>query len=178
MQRPTSVTVFGVLNIVFAVLGFLGLLAAAAMFRANPGGSENPVLQMMHDNPGFATWMKISTVLGFIISAFLLAAGIGLLQLKPWARQLSIGYGIYSLIMIPVGSVVNFIYIARPMLEQAQHQQGPAAAGAAVGAIGSIIGGLFGLIYPVLLLIFMTRPKVVAAFYPEVPPEIPADAQP
>ena len=34
------------------------------------------------------------------------------------------------------------------------------------GAIGSSIGGCFALIYPVLLLIFMTRPKLAAAFQP------------
>jgi hypothetical protein len=29
---------------------------------------------------------------------------------------------------------------------------------------------MFGLIYPVLLLIFMLRPKVAAAFHPSAPP--------
>jgi uncharacterized membrane protein YfcA len=57
------------------------------------------------------------------------------------------------------------------MLEQAQQQHGPAAAGAIGGAIGGSVGGCFGLIYPVLLLIFMLRPKVAAAFQPPAPPQ-------
>ena len=171
MQRPTSVTVFGILNIVFAGFGIVGIVFAAMLFTVVGSNSNNPVVQIIQDNPGFATWMKISVVLGFIVSLALLAAGIGLLKLQPWARTISIIYGIYSLIMVPVGTVVNYIYVTRPMIEQAQGTQGPAAAGAIGGAIGGMIGGCFGLIYPVLLLIFMFRSNVVAAFRPPPPAE-------
>lgn len=171
MQRPTSVTVFGILNIVFAVIGILALLATAMLFVAIGTNSNNPVLQIIQDNPGFATWMKISVVLGFCVTAALLAAGIGLLMLKPWARTISIIYGIYSIVMIPVGTVVNYIYVTHPMIERAQGTQGPEAAGAIGGAVGGMIGGCFGLIYPVLLLIFMLRPNVVAAFRTQPPVE-------
>jgi hypothetical protein len=101
----------------------------------------------------------------------LLAAGIGLLHLKPWARILSMAYAIYAILFGILGMVVNFIFMIQPMLEQARQQQGPEAAGAIGGAVGGTIGGCFGLIYPVLLLIFMTRPKVVAAFRPPAPPQ-------
>ena len=41
-------------------------------------------------------------------------------------------------------------------------------------AIGGVMGGCFGLVYPILLLVFMTRPQVVAAFkaQPDMPPEM------
>ena len=54
------------------------------------------------------------------------------------------------------------------------HSSGPAAPVAMVaGVIGMVIGLLLGLTYPILLLIFMTRPKVVAAFGPEEIPPVP-----
>jgi hypothetical protein len=164
MKRPTSVTVFGILNIVFAVFGTLAVLGSLVLFLPQMAASNNPVIKLIHDNPAYATWMKASVGLGLIVSVALLAAGIGLLLLKPWARMISIAYGIYSLIMIPVSMVVNFFLLTRPLLEQAHQQHGPEATGAIAGAVGGLFGSCFGLIYPVLLLVFMLRANVKAAF--------------
>jgi len=174
MQRPTAVTVFGILNILFAVFGIFGVLASLALFAAAGASSNNPVIQLINDSPAYAAWMKIAIVLGVVVSAALLAAGIGLLRLKPWARIVSIIYAIYSLVMVPVSAVVNYFYLIQPMLAQAHQKQGPEAAGAIGGAIGGTFGSCFGLIYPILLLIFMFRANVVAAFQPAPgnPPEV------
>ena len=165
MQRPTSVTVFGILNIVFAAFGVLGLIAAIALFFL-PADSNNPVIKIMHENAAYALWLKVCIPLGVLSCSALLAAGIGLLRLKSWARKLSIGYAIYAIVFGLVGMVVNFVVLIEPMIKQAQNQQGPEAAGAIGGAIGGSLGGCFGLIYPVVLLIFMLRPAVAAAFQP------------
>jgi hypothetical protein len=85
-------------------------------------------------------------------------------MVREWARKLSIGYAIYALVMWVVGNVFTFIFFVRPLLDQAAQQRGPEAAGAMGGLFGAAIGALLGPIYPVLLLIFMTRPKVKAAF--------------
>ena len=168
MQRPASVTVFGVLNIVFAALGVMGIMASLAMFAVS-SDSNNPVLNIVHENAAYATWLKVSIVLGFFSAVALLASGIGLLYLKPWARVLSIAYGVYAIVFGFLGIVMNFIFLVRPMLEQARGQHGPESAAALGGAIGGSIGGCLGLIYPVLLLIFMCMPKVAAAFRPSLP---------
>ncbi len=175
MQRPTSVTVFGILNIVFAVFGFCGVLGIVAVFMMlgtnlnNPAFQNNPTMQAIQDSPAYATWLKISVVLGVFVSIALLAAGIGLLRLKPWARTLSIAYGIYGIVSVIIGTVVNYFFLIQPMLEKAHGEQGPEAAGAIGGAIGGMFGGCIGIIYPVLLLIFMTRPNVTAAFRQQSP---------
>jgi hypothetical protein len=170
MQRPTTVTVFGILNIVFAALGVFGMIATIALFYL-PADSNNPVIKLIHENPAYAAWIKACIPLGLLSCAVLLAAGIGLLRLKSWARTLSIAYAIYALVFGIVGMVVNFIFVTQPMIDQAHQQQGPEAGGAMGAAIGGSIGGCFGLIYPVLLLIFMLRPTVVAAFRPPAPPQ-------
>lgn len=150
---------------VFAAFGFIGTLASMALFLM-PGNSDNPVMKIMQDSPAYGAWVKFSIPLGLLACGALLAAGIGLMFLKPWARKLSIGYAIYALVFGLIGMVVNFLFLVRPMLEQAREQQGAEAAGAIGGAIGGSIGSCFGLIYPILLLIFMFRPNVVAAFRP------------
>ena len=171
MQRPTSVTVFGILNMVFAVFGVFGMIASIAVLMM-PASSSNPVVKIMQENQAYAVWMKICIPLGLLSCAALLAAGIGLMCLKPWARTLSIGYAIYAIVFGILGMVVNFLFLVPPLLAQARQQHGPEAAGAIGGAIGGTIGGCIGLIYPVVLLIFMFRPNVVAAFRPSAPPQL------
>ena len=110
MRRRTAVTVFGILNIGFGVLGIFGLLGTMLVFAMIKDTTSNPVIQLIHNNPAYAAWMNLSIVLGLAARVVLLAAGIGLLKLKPWARMLSIAYAIYAIVMILVGTVVNFIF--------------------------------------------------------------------
>jgi hypothetical protein len=170
MQRPTSVTVFGILNIVFAAIGVIGTVAGIVTLFAAGTNSDNPVLQAIRDNPAYAAFLKVSILPGLLACVALLLAGIGLLKLKPWARTLSIVYGFYAILMVIVNSIANYYFLVQPMLEKAHGEQGPQAAAAMGGAFGSMFGGCFGIIYPILLLIFMTRPKVVAAFNPVASP--------
>lgn len=168
MQRPTSVTVFGVLNIVFAGFGIIGVIAAIVMF-ATMDESSNPIVRIMRESPGFAAWMKLSLPLNLAATAALLTSGIGLLGMRSWARKLTLGYAIYAIVFGVIGTAVNAMCVMGPMLEEASHLEGPEAAGAMGGAIGGTVGGCIGLIYPILLLVFLTRPKFVAAFHPSVP---------
>ena len=169
MRRPTSVTVFGVLNIVFSVFGGVGLLVSLALFSLKMEQSNNPVVRLIHENAAYAAYLKASILLGVPSCLALLAAGIGLLCLKPWARILSIIYAVYAVVAGIAGAIVNFFAMFLPMVEQARQQHGQEAAAVIGGAIGGTIGGCIGLIYPVLLLIFMLLPKITAAFHPVVP---------
>jgi hypothetical protein len=177
MQRPTAVTVFSILNMVFAALGFFGTIGSLVMLAALAHDTNNPMMEIIRDNPGYAMYMKVSALLGMAVGLALLAAGIGLWLLQPWGRLLSIAYGILAVISIPVNSVVSYLFVTRPLMEQMmQHHNNTAATSAAVGGmVGGLIGGCFGMIYPILLLVFMFRPNVAAAFKaPEagvVPPD-------
>jgi hypothetical protein len=164
MERPKSVTVFGILNIVFAGLGLCGTAYSVILFMPSAAAANNPVVQIIQSSPAYAAWLKISVALGLVTVAALLAAGIGLLNLKPWGRTLSIIYGIFAIIMTLVNEVINYFLLVQPMLQKAQSEQGPEAAAAIGGAIGGLFGGCIGMIYPILLLIYMTRPHVIAAF--------------
>ena len=93
MNRPTSVTVFGILNILKAGFGIFLAITSIALFLA-PADSNNPFIKMLHENYAFAAWMKLCIPLGLLSCAVLLVAGIGLLCLKSWAGTLSIAYAI------------------------------------------------------------------------------------
>jgi len=129
-----------------------------------PANSTNPVIRIVQENPTYGAWLKIGIFLGGLTCIALLAAGIGLLRLKPWGRVLSIAYAIFAIVYGIAGTAMNMVFVTQPLIHEAQQQSGPESAAAIGGAIGGSIGGCFGLIYPILLLIFMTRPKIVAAF--------------
>ena len=171
MQRPAALTVFGILNLVFAGLGLVGSLFSMVMFRTMQDPNvPNPVFEVMMENPAYATFSNVALVLGLVASIVLGVAGIGLLQVKPWGRHLSIGYGVYCIVMAVVGMVANYVFLFGPVMERlAELPPGPEKAGVTVGLVGGVCGGCVGLIYPIILLIFMYRANVIAAMKAQRP---------
>jgi hypothetical protein len=162
MQRPASVTVFGILNIVFAGIGALGILAIGLLSVAGHG-SYNFMTQVMQGGTLYAAWIKLNMVLGFVSDVVLLVAGIGLLMLKSWARIASIAFAIFSIVMMLIGEVVNCIFPVQTT--QPMHgTRTSEAIGYIAGNVGFLLGIFVGLVYPILLLVFMRRASVIAAF--------------
>jgi hypothetical protein len=166
-QRPTSVTVFGVINIIFGGFAIIclpiGLLMSAGLVKFQ----HNPVMDMLSSSRVWQIWNIVSGILGILSGIVQLIAGIGLLKLKSWARITSVGYAIFAII-VAVANMFLTAILFLPMIQKMNSGSGPEHAATVAGMIGGIIGGLggscFQLIYPILLLIFMTRPKVKAAF--------------
>jgi hypothetical protein len=145
-QRPISVTIFGILNIGF---GFLDLFVTLfSMFVLPRMNMATPLLKQMHDN----YWTKITMPLDGIAAVALLAAGIGLLLSQNWARIVSIIDGIYSILSCIVGGIVTLMSDTSGIM-----------------MIVSLMATVGSLVYPILLIIFMTRPNVVAALKPAQP---------
>ena len=154
-RPPTSVTVFAVLNIIFGALGLMGVLAAAAF--SGIGGEANPVNEILESHAVLSVWNNVGMILGVLASLVLLGCGIGMLQLKPWARKAAIGWAIYGIVAGVVGVVMNALFMY-PALAEAE----PALA--SMTAVMSGFGAVIGMVYPVLLWYFMTRPRNVEAF--------------
>ena len=166
MNRPTSVTVFGILNIVFAAFGVMGFAISILMIFVKPElNVKNPALDLMRQNPGYAMYTNISMVVGAVFTLVLGLAGIGLLMLRPWGRRLSIIYAIFAIISVIVNSVINYYFLLAPIIDKLAALQPGQEKVAAMGMIvGTVAGVCIGPIYPVILLIFMYRPNVKAAF--------------
>jgi hypothetical protein len=161
--------IFGILNFVFAALGVIGLIASITLLGL-PADSNNPAIQFIHACPGYGVWLKLCIALGVLGCAVLLAAGFGLLSLKPWGRLLAIACAIYLIVFYAGGMLINLIFMDQPMLGPARQQRAFATVAAIGGPISGTIGGLFWLIYPILLLYFMVLPKAKAAFGSPLPP--------
>lgn len=168
MNRPASVTVFGVLSIVFGTLGLLGTAFGAAMLiilkssPQRPGSPNNVFMPNLH--PVADAWTMIGIPLGMVFTIVLIVSGIGLLRLRPWGRKLSLIYVVYTLISVAIGVVIQAVFVIPATLEQARALNTPEANGAFIGAIIGMASAGIGLIYPGLLWYFMTRPHVLVAF--------------
>ena len=143
--RPASVTTFGILNIVFGGLALLCTPFSAFAVFSMPN-EFNPA-------QWYKGWLIFSSALSVICSAWLLALGIGLLCLKRWSRTGSIVYAWITIVFGVIGMVINFAAMTSGGISMSPETS--------AGFIGGLFGGLIGLVYPILLLIFMKRKPAV-----------------
>jgi hypothetical protein len=166
-QRPISITVFGVLNIGYAAWKIVGLALTAVMMRMKLPG--NPALAAMKTDPMLTTWSHVNMVITVVFGIALIASGIGLLLLQNWARLLGVVYSILEMILVVVGACISYPLVMKSVAT-AQVPGAPAGLIGAITQVSFVVGIAISLAYPALLLIFMTRPKVVEAFRaPEAP---------
>ncbi|MBN2307803.1 MAG: hypothetical protein JXR94_02460 [Candidatus Hydrogenedentes bacterium] len=168
------------LNIVLAVLGLTCVPVGMLLQHAGPptpgGYAPSDAVVGMYESmetPFYRAYSAVSTTVGIVAAIALLAAGVGLLKLRPWGRSLSIVYAIYGLIVAVVLPVVNYFIVWRPMLDTLQGVGGPAEFGFMIALVSGTVGSCLNFVYPVLLLIFMFRPHVKRAFLPPDAPPLP-----
>ena len=146
--KPAAVTVFGVLNCVFGGMGIL--FAPISIFRLILGSRTMEIVW------GYKICLFISSFVGIGFSAWLLSLGIGLLKLKGWARRGSIIYSLIAIVWHIASSVLYLVALSLGWLTMAK------------GQLLAVVVGIFcffgGLIYPILLMIFMQTTKVKRAF--------------
>jgi len=176
MKRPTVITVFGILNIVFSIFGMCGLgftVAQPAIQQAMEQAvrdageevQEDPLQKALAADPNFNLITNISTGFGAVATLVLLISGIALLAMKPWGRTLSIGYSIFDILSKIVFNALLFNSMV-PIIEAQKDVAGAPPPEAITGLVagGMGCGLIFGLIYPILLLVFMLRRTVASAF--------------
>lgn len=151
-RRPTSVTVFGILNIVFG--GLTILCSPVGIFVLMMPQPQTVVLPA-----SIRFFSFISYGLGFLIAFVLLASGIGLLRLRKWARQVTYLYGWFTIIWAIVSTAISILLYALT-LDRGEPQMSPVAI---QGIVGSFCGGIVGLVYPIFIIVYMRKPHVIEA---------------
>jgi hypothetical protein len=176
-ERPVSVTLFGILNIGYGLFGLFGPLLSRAdaklqeaftdLGTSAAGGLVNSIsafMDALYHNPLYIVWNQITVPLNFMASLLMVAAGVGLLLLKNWARLTSIGLGVYKTILAILNGAV-FCLALREIL--AKTTQGGGALVVIILILAGLVEAVLTLVYPILLLYFMARPKMVQAFQRE-----------
>jgi hypothetical protein len=187
--RPTSVTVIAIIAIIFgslAVLGFLCSLPQYLGLKIAP----NPVMDAMQNDPVIRWFMIITMGIGTVLAIVQLCGGIGALSLKRGSRRALIWYAVLYLIVGVLSLVMNVAVIGRHT--QAAVNRSLASnplinnptmkTSMQYGTYGGYCFQVVFQIWPILILYFMSRPHVKAAFEgggsggfgaPPAPPGVP-----
>lgn len=195
-RRPPSVTVLAVLHLIGDGIGLVLTLCAGVsqlaggnlsaltagpnpppQVRAQQAFQKRLEAHIASELPWQQAYTGVGLGIDLLLDVLLLAAGVGLLSLRPWARTLSLGYAWLSLATKVVGIIVFcFTWPAMSAFLRQEAAADPALAQMAnVIPIAVFAGLLFSLVlavYPLAVLIILTRPSVVAAFRGKsAPPE-------
>lgn len=191
--RPTPVLVIAILHLVggglgliFSLCGCAGLFMGSALSSMTlptapvrpgqpappPPPGPNEIMKFYNENvPGYQAFTIGAIVVSFLLDGMLLAAGIGLLNMRPWARGLSLAYAPISI----VNRVFAFIYqlvFVMPATEKL-YAQNPVLAGMSsfmtiTTGVGLVVNLLF-IIYPIAVLVILLMPSTAAAFRGQAP---------
>ncbi len=180
-QRPASVIVLAVLHLVGGTLGLIGdlcgLVGQAAGPQALMVGPSNEIqdmqkrlLQHLEAAPGYraVTWGGL--VVSLALDVMLLTAGVGLLNMKPWARTVSLVYAPISILnrlVVIVWTLAVVLPATAEFFEKLAGKDPIMKAAAAGGKIGGVIGVIVSalvMIYPIVVLVILNLGSVKAAF--------------
>jgi len=154
VPMPPSIKVFGILQIVFGSMGFVCGGAGAGLILLM---MKNEVFSMAFrqgltegHTEGYSNLLVITGVLTLLLSVFQIVTGIGLLKKQNRGRTSSLLYAVVTMLVSITTTILTISMI----------KEGPNVAFTLISTIG---GALFSLIYPICILIFLTRPAVVEA---------------
>jgi hypothetical protein len=190
--RPSSVLVLAVFHFILGGLGILqsfvaiGVTLLASTMNKAPAAAAGPLAggqapisaaaQYQYLDAHLPYWKEADIgfgVLYLVISVLMIAAGAGLVLMKPWGRLLSLVYGVSSILTQTVRMIYLFAIFLPVMLAfydtmlRSGAGGGPPPGVVAGMKFGVVIGmcvAFLGYIYPILVLILLLRPSVAAAF--------------
>lgn len=147
--KPTSATVFGIICIFWALWGLIGIASSYIMRYFLPMNEMQQKMMMPF------TYEVISVSINLILQIYLLTVGIMLLKASLQAVKAFLIYCISVIIITPIMTIGTSIFIFKGL------EGTPASGLATLILVFSISFGLIiALAFPIVGLIFMTRPKV------------------
>ena len=189
-ERSPAPKVFGILSIIFSSIVLLfaamGLLATAATHAAGALGSaaasadpakSAEVAAMMGPMAKVYAGIGYLSMILFVMSAVLLAIGIGQLRFRAWACRWSVYWGVAGLVCVGLMVAISLLIISPAYADMFESMgrlkggaDGNAELGATMGGISGVFGGTFAILcvlfyapYPALMLLFFTRDHVRAS---------------
>ena len=173
--------VFGVLSITFASIQLLlGLFSACgSAFGRSLGGmgslantAKMPHMKVMFEYMAtIYNYMLIQSIIFVVLSAMLLAIGIGQVKYRAWARAWTVYWTLAAMVALVIILVISFAVVG-PLYQkmfEAVAKASPSGAlpGALTNNMSTLMGGSLGVVYlifyapyPILLLLFFTKSRV------------------
>jgi len=148
LKQPIAITIFGIFNI---AIGGLRLFTSPCTIFGIAMSGENYGMTV-----GYTLFLLLTYLFGLSLYVWLLSLGMGLITLKRWARRGSVTYAWIAILWWVVRRGIDIFALSAGWVNPAQ--------GDTPMFVGRMCFSSIGLIYPVLLLIFMQKEKVKRAF--------------
>lgn len=178
-KRPGAATAAGVMSIIFGVVillvgvcGGVSLVVEAIEGQGPFAGPGDPNAFLQNNVPGYTIYKMVGAVLRLLAGVSFLVAGIGIVNLRPWARATAIGWCVLYL-LLTVGNLVYHFALVSPatrrfVRELLAPQMGPAGGGLGFlsgfqDALVAVISLLF-VVYLIVILCLLLQGHVAAAF--------------
>jgi flagellar biosynthesis/type III secretory pathway M-ring protein FliF/YscJ len=174
-QRSSpTLTTFGIIHLIFGILGLLVYLGGALISLLVMNANNSPLFAQAQEQqrlmeqqlPAMNVVQIATSIGGVVISILLIFGGMGLLYHRHWGRTASNIYGVLSILFTLFNTVWAVFFVLPAQYVAMEKMPGMNAPQiqlmknvALVTAV--IVGGLY-LIYPVLTLIFLNNKAVVA----------------
>jgi hypothetical protein len=188
-ERPGSVLVMAILQIVFGVIALLlnicggGFQLAGGNKLLMPAGNPQAAQQQQFQDdleklmrekvPQYDLMQYGELALGLVAAVVMIVSGVGLLKVRRWGRWLAIGYACYSIAHTVLSFIFALVFTVPAMREfiaqESQKPNLPPAQAMALNMMGTTAAiaayaPLVLLAYPVVLLVVMFLPSVREAF--------------
>lgn len=150
VSKPVSVTVFGVFNCVFGGLGLIYIPLSLVI------GIWSLYMTMQLNNE-FAVCSAFMASVNIVFSIWMIILGVGLLKMKKRARRGAVMFSAAFIVWLFIAVIANIVMV---FIGWVQMDEGRLY----LFIFEMYISLCSGLVYPILLLIFMKTPKVKSAF--------------
>jgi hypothetical protein len=170
-QRPTSVTVIAVLQIVFGSLCLISVLAGTALQGQQGGQQDDKRVEAAKRQeeeiekrlPSYKLITQVATGVTFALHLAMLLSGVGLLLMARWGRTTALLWA-WAFIVLTLASLALRAAVAFSALDEVQHAYPEEVKFLRLFLILVLAFSMVFLIYPVIVLIVLARPHVKAAF--------------
>jgi len=185
-ERPLPILPIAVLHFVFGGFGLLCGICGGVMLLSGgqtwmaqtSGGYNSPKVKRMQDDiqktmddvPASHAAQIGSFTADLAISITMIVSGIGLLQLRPWGRLLSIVYAVASIVLKIFGAIYAMAFTIPALYGYLDTHPATvpeeqfAFTMMRMVTIAPPVVQVLSMIYPIIVLIIMFRPSVVEAF--------------
>ncbi len=131
-QRPAVAMIFGILNIVFGIMGICGNMFTGGMMAAVSSGQlDKQLMDQMQQfqDPVFFGFLSMQLVLGSVLAIVAIISGVGLIKFRAWGRKLANFCSVTSLILLVIGFTFSLVYTVIPAFQAANSGDADSAGG-------------------------------------------------
>ncbi|WP_038166478.1 hypothetical protein [Verrucomicrobium sp. BvORR106] len=166
IEKPKTLLVLGILNLAFAAFGIYGLITSVMMLVKPEMYAANPVVTIMQNDVAYATYYKGLLGFSFLLVPANLAAAIGLIRGREWARKLTLAMALVGVVVAGVNGWISHTHLSGPAMAEAMKNTGSDATAQKIMEVAMtvslFVGFLVAVVWTIVQFALLCRAKVRA----------------